>query len=111
LEDNRAAQRQRVQGTDTADEDVLDALLEKLRRGDAIGRRSRRTRGSGDLGGAPSVDEKDNPADIARDMLGQLQSAGFIAAGPSSPTGARGTSRRRRRRRTEEEAGSAGNSI
>jgi len=103
LEENRA-QRQRVQETDTTEkEDVLDALLEKLRRGDAIGRRSRRTRESGEQGAAEA---RDDPANIARDMLAQLQSEGFIASGPPSPTSTRGTSRRRRRRRRGEEEGS-----
>jgi cytokinesis protein len=85
------------------DSDVLDALLQKLRNGDTVNRRTRRTRPSADGRAVPlsvTLDGSsagDTTADIARDMLAQLQSQGFVT--PASQTVA--ASQRRRRRRTE----------
>jgi cytokinesis protein len=85
------------------DSDVLDALLQKLRNGDTVSRRTRRKRPVADsravrhsltLEGSSGGDAT---ASIARDMLAQLQSQGFVS--PASPTVA--ASQRRRRRRTE----------
>jgi cytokinesis protein len=98
--------RQKALDTEPTDEDsdVLDALLQKLRNGDTVSRRTRRrTRLNGDGHAVPlSVTLDKSPAggataDIARDMLAQLQSQGFVT--PASPTVA--ASQRRRRRRTE----------
>lgn len=85
------------------DSDVLDALLQKLRNGDTVSRRTRRTRPSTDNRGVPlslsieGTSGGDATADIARDMLAQLQSQGFVT--PASPAVA--ASQRRRRRRAE----------
>ena len=91
------------------DNDVLDTLLEKLRNGDTVGRRSRRTRPSASTRAAPplpldltDLDESSDAANIARDMLAQLASDGFKAAIPASPTVA--AVERRRRRRAERSA-------
>ncbi|KAF8061453.1 hypothetical protein FPV67DRAFT_279876 [Lyophyllum atratum] len=84
--------------------DVLDTLLEKLRNGDTVGRRARRTRPTADArppaplsltleNSLPSGDT----VDLARDMLARLQSDGFTA--PISPTAP--VTQRRRRRRTD----------
>lgn len=97
------------------DSDVLDTLLEKLRSGDTVGRRVRRTRPSAEPRSiaplALTLDESvglgNTTVDRARDMLARLQSNGDVLAGlqsdgfviPPSPTVA--ASQRRRRRRTE----------
>jgi len=90
--------------------DVLDSLLEKLRNGDTVGRKSRRRGGAGTAAesrpAVPTTLQLDSnasgdTADIARDMLAQLQSNGFVAAQPSSPSPVPSTSQRRRRRRLE----------
>lgn len=86
------------------DSDVLDTLLEKLRNGDAVGRRARRTRpGATTRPSAPlslTLDSSlptGDTVDLARDMLARLQSDGFqMPASPTVPV-----SQRRRRRRTE----------
>jgi len=87
------------------DTSVLDTLLEKLRNGDTVGRRAGRRRAaekfsavSSNLNadGTPAPDANDT-ADIARDMLARLQSDGFQAFTPTSPTtGPRRQTRRRR---------------
>jgi cytokinesis protein len=88
------------------DNAALDTLLEKLRNGDTIGRRAGRARRaaenrpvvppSSNIDGAPAPDVNDT-ADIARDMLARLQSDGFQAFTPASPTtGSRRQTRRRR---------------
>jgi cytokinesis protein len=97
--------RQKALNSEPANEDsdVLDALLQKLRNGDTVNRRTRRTRPSADSRAVPlsltleGTSGGDATADIARDMLAQLQSQGFVT--PASPTVA--ASQRRRRRRTE----------
>lgn len=88
--------------------DVLDSLLEKLRNGEGVGRKSRRTRGPTEIQPAvpltlqlDSSEVNDTAADIARDMLANLQSDGFVAPIPS-PTAATNTSTRRRTRRRKE---------
>jgi cytokinesis protein len=106
------ANRQKVldASTPSEDDDVLDTLLEKLRNGDTVGRRARRARPSADnrpagpltlnLNGSTPVGDT---ADIARDMLARLQSDGFEAFTPASPTVA--VAQRRRRRRAETASG------
>lgn len=89
-------------------EDVLDSLLEKLRRGDAIGRQTRRTRRrppvlpSFDVDGMTTEGVGEETAKLARGMLAQLQSDGFfVPTVPSSPTTSKAGSGRHRRRRGE----------
>jgi len=79
---------------------VLDTLLEKLRRGDAIGRQTRRVRRRPAIPPSLDVDGMkvgEETANIARDMLAQLQSDGFfVPTVPSSPTSSKVRHRRRR---------------
>ena len=92
-------------GPEDEDTSVLDNLLEKLRNGDTVGRRTRRARPSAENRPAmPTLLNTDgNPgsgvddtADIARDMLARLQSDGFQAFDANStPTPRRQTRRRR----------------
>jgi cytokinesis protein len=91
-------------GQDDEDTSVLDTLLEKLRNGDTVGRRAGRARRvaenrpsvplnlSTDGTSAPDVNDT---ADIARDMLARLQSDGFQAFTPTSPTAPKRQTRRR----------------
>jgi len=103
------ANRQKALDSEPANEDsdVLDALLQKLRNGDTVTRRTRRTRPSTDSHAVPLSSTLEGTsigsttADIARDMLAQLQSQGFVT--PALPTVA--VSQRRRRRRTETASG------
>ena len=92
-------------GQEEEDTSVLDTLLEKLRNGDTVGRRAGRARRAAEnrpaipsslnTDGTPAPDAND-AADIARDMLARLQSDGFQAFTPTSPTS--GPRRRTRRR-------------
>jgi len=99
------ANRQRALDSEPVNEDsdVLDALLQKLRNGDTVNRRTRRKRPAADSRAVPQSltpegsSAGDTTASIARDMLAQLQSQGFVS--PASSTVA--VSQRRRRRRTE----------
>lgn len=100
--DEIKASRQKAQdeAVPNEDDDVLDTLLEKLRNGDTVNRRTRRNRSGNDT--RPSVPQSlngdgDTPAaaDVARDMLARLQSDGFVT--PASPTVAVAERRRRRR--------------
>ncbi|THH07256.1 hypothetical protein EW146_g9373, partial [Bondarzewia mesenterica] len=92
---NRAKAREAASAQEVEDTSVLDNLLEKLRNGDSVGRRMRRTRNN--TGARPSeplsLDTDtiiggvgNNTADIARDMLAQLKSGGFEMFVPTSPT-------------------------
>lgn len=97
--------REKAAAATTETDDVLDSLLEKLRNGEGVGRKPRRTRGAAEL--QPVVPlalqldgTTDDTADIARDMLAQLQSNGFVA--PISPTAPTNPSTRRRTRRRME---------
>lgn len=101
----------------TGDTSVLDNLLEKLRNGDSVGRKSRRNRAQ--TGQKPptsltiDVDESnkvftgtadlaaagDNPGALARDMLAALKSDGFEAFTPTRPRAERTSGARRRSRR------------
>jgi cytokinesis protein len=94
-------------GQQEEDTAALDTLLEKLRNGDTVGRRAGRARRAGaenqpaislilSADGTPVPDANDT-ADIARDMLARLQSDGFQAFTPTSPT--TGPKRQTRRRR------------
>nr|GAT61284.1 predicted protein [Mycena chlorophos] len=100
--DEIKASRQKIldeAGTNEAD-DVLDTLLEKLRNGDAVSRRTRRARGNGPGVPASLSLDAETPAetaDVARDMLARLQSDGFVTPTPASPTIAVAQRRRRRR--------------
>lgn len=89
------------------DTSVLDNLLEKLRNGDAsVSRRARRPRPSAEnrpplpalnIDGPPAGG--DDTAEIARDMLARLQSDGFQAFVPGSPSVGAAARRQTRRRR------------
>ncbi len=89
---------------------ALDTLLEKLRNGDNIGRRARRARPSAISTREPTLppSDKETPlisalggtaADIARGMLEQLKTNGFVSESlvPVSPT-TKSAPRRRRPR-------------
>ena len=93
------------------DNAALDNLLEKLRNGDSVGRKARRSRKSTAprTPAAPltlntdvllSAKSGDDTVDIARDMLAKLKADGFDALTPSTPT-ASSMRRTRRRRDTE----------
>ena len=102
-EELRAArQKAQEEASENEDTSVLDNLLEKLRSGENVGRRARRTRPSAatstlTVDTVPSIDEE-GPAGLARDMLARLQSDGFVAPGPTSKSNPFSTSRRNRRR-------------
>lgn len=74
--------REKVAAANNESDDVLDSLLEKLRNGEGVGRKSRRTRGPIELQPAIPLtlqldsNEASDTADIARDMLANLQSDG-----------------------------------
>jgi len=89
---------------------ALDNLLEKLRNGDNVGRRARRTRPSAISTREPTLPlpDQDTPpasalggttADIARGMLEQLKTNGFVSEtfAPMSPTITSAPRRRRLR--------------
>ena len=93
------------------DNAALDNLLEKLRNGDTVGRKARRTRKSvaARQTTAPltlntdvllTAKSGDETVDIARDMLMRLKSDGFDALTPSTPTVS--SMRRTRRKRDSE---------
>lgn len=98
----------------TGDTSVLDNLLEKLRSGDTVGRKSRRNRqkhaqhaslqistGENVTEGPfdPSVTTGDDPGNVARDMLARLKSDGFEAFTPTRPERMSRHQRRRSRHR------------
>jgi len=99
-EEMRAArQKAQEEASENEDTSVLDNLLEKLRSGENVGRRARRTRPNAatstlTVDTAPSFDRED-PAGAVRDLLAQLQSEGFAAPRKENPFSA---SRRNRRR-------------
>lgn len=86
------------------DADVLDSLLEKLRNGDAIGTRKARRGKPAAISTEPPAPlnlnlDAEGTADIARDMLAQLQSNGFVMpASPTVPVPSVPSTRRRRPR-------------
>jgi cytokinesis protein len=87
------------------DNAVLDNLLERLRNGDTMGRKARRTRPTRPEG-RPVVpliatNGTDDTANVAQDMLAALKANGFGPglALPSSPTST--APRRKTRRRTQ----------
>lgn len=101
-EELRAArQKAQEEAPENEDTSVLDNLLEKLRSGENVGRRARRTRPGAasstlTVDTTPSLDKED-PAGVARDMLARLQSDGFVAPPPikSNPYSASRKNRRR----------------
>ncbi|KIJ69530.1 hypothetical protein HYDPIDRAFT_106175 [Hydnomerulius pinastri MD-312] len=106
---------QQEAGPPEEDNAVLDNLLEQLRNGDTVGRRTRRARPSRP-DGKPAVPLIDTSAitdtgNLAQNMLAALQAGGFGAgiALPSSPTTSIAP-RRRARRRTQGIASEAGDS-
>ena len=103
-EELRAARRKaQEEASESEDTSVLDNLLEKLRSGENVGRRARRTRPSASsstlsVDTTPSFDKED-PAGLAKDMLARLQSDGFTAPPPTSSKSNPYSSSRRNRRR------------
>ena len=98
-----ARQKAQEEASESEDTSVLDNLLEKLRSGQKVGRRARRTRPSATSSALtvetpPSVDTED-PAGLARDMLARLQSDGFATLTPTSPKSNPYSASRRNRRR------------
>ncbi len=99
----------------TGDTSVLDNLLEKLRSGDTVGRKSRRNRkhaqeaaslriSTGEIAATdgpfdPSMAAGDDPGNVARDMLARLKSDGFEAFTPTRPDRMSRHQRRRSRHR------------
>ncbi|KAH0830475.1 hypothetical protein J3R83DRAFT_1923 [Lanmaoa asiatica] len=105
---------QEQSGPREEDNAVLDNILEKLRNGDTIGRKARRTRPTKPEG-KPSVSLITNgtadTAHIAQNMLAALQADGFVNGPPSLPSSPTSTApRRRTRRRTQGLASGAGDS-
>lgn len=94
-------------GQEHEDTSILDDLLEKLRNGDSVGRKARRTRPStASRPGRPLNITTDalvgsgsgnDTADIARDMLARLKSDGFSTLAPVSPTTLSATRRKSRK--------------
>ncbi|EJD02078.1 uncharacterized protein FOMMEDRAFT_87486 [Fomitiporia mediterranea MF3/22] len=125
---NRSAKASTNGDSDAGDNSVLDNLLEKLRNGDSVGRKSRKNR---HVNGKPAMSRRTNssskddasdsafePAlpeagdktvDLARDMLAALKSDGFEAFTPttSTPKPDRAHRRSRPRRRIVTEFGAA----
>lgn len=103
-EELRAArQKAQEEASENEDTSVLDNLLEKLRSGENIGRRARRTRPSA-AASTPTADttpsfDTEDPAGLAKDMLARLQSDGFTTLPPSSAKPNPYSSSRRNRRR------------
>jgi len=103
-EELRAARKKaQEEASENEDTSVLDNLLEKLRSGENVGRRARRTRPSAasstlTVDTVPSLDTED-PAGVARDMLARLQSDGFVTLASASPKSNPYSSSRRNRRR------------
>ena len=104
-EELRAArQKAQEEASESEDTSVLDNLLEKLRSGENVGRRARRSRPSA-ASSALTLDtttpqsDKEDPADLARNMLARLQSDGFATLTPTSPKVNPYSASRRNRRR------------
>ena len=80
---------------------ALDNLLEKLRNGDNVGRRTRRARPSAVSTKDPAMPSSDKEppiiSDIAQGMLEQLKTNGFVSesCAPVSPTTVSAPRRRR----------------
>lgn len=102
---NRDKARAEAAVQESEDTSVLDNLLAKLRNGDSVGRK-RRARNSERRPAAPldlnadkllAAGAGNDTANIARDMLAQLQMDGFDSSTPTSPTSANPPRRSRRR--------------
>lgn len=104
---NREKAKANASGDDAENTSALDSLLEKLRNGDNVGRKARRTRASAanrpstplDLSAASllAASGGNDTVDLARDMLARLKSDGFEALAPTSPTTSTAPRRTRRR--------------
>ena len=110
---NRKKVSEEAQAQEAEETAALDNLLEKLRNGDNVGRRARRARPSAISTSTreptlPPPPDKDTPpalalggttADIARGMLEQLKTNGFVSESfaPLSPTTQSAPRRRRLR--------------
>jgi cytokinesis protein len=97
----KAVREKSAENTMTSeDADVLDSLLEQLRNGNPVPRKARRARASIDsrLDAQVPSDVVDDPANKAKGLLAQLQSSGFEAFLPPTPTVPNAPRRARRRR-------------
>jgi cytokinesis protein len=98
-----ARQKAQEEASENEDTSVLDNLLEKLRSGENVGRRTRRARPTAAaskliVDTTPSFGMED-PAGAARDLLARLQSDGLTAFPQTTPkSNPYSTSRRNRRR-------------
>lgn len=101
-------QRLKAQENSTADEEsnvVLDNLLQMLRNGESIRKGKKQNRQGKSRPSVPVIlyteggDQTGDTADVARDMLIQLQSHGSVI--PPSPLPPSTSSQRRERRRRE----------
>ncbi|THH08533.1 hypothetical protein EW145_g2635 [Phellinidium pouzarii] len=117
---NRSMKNTEGNSLETGDNAVLDTLLEKLRNGDSVGRKSRRSRRTNGKTAVPlriNVDANDTittgahadvPAaedktvDLARDMLAALKSDGFEAFNPTFSNRTERSVRRTKRHRVTE---------
>jgi len=109
---SRKKATEEAQAQEAEETAALDNLLEKLRNGDNVGRRTRRARPSAISTREPTLPpppDKETPpvstlggttADIARGMLEQLKTNGFLSGtfAPLSPTKSSAPSAPRRRR-------------
>ena len=105
---NREKAKEEAAAEDAENTAVLDTLLDKLRNGDNIGRKARRTRPSVTSRPAAPLDLSaasllvsgtgNETVDLARDMLARLKSDGFDALPATSPTAPTAPRRRSRRR-------------
>jgi cytokinesis protein len=96
-----ARQKAQEEASENEDTSVLDSLLEKLRSGENVGRRTRRPYPSAATStltvDTTSSFDKEDPAGLARDMLARLQSDGFTAAAQTSRSNPFSSRRNRRR--------------
>lgn len=93
---NREKAKEAAGQDDAENTAILDDLLEKLRNGDNVGKKARRTRPTPAARPAAPLDlsaagllaatRGNDTVDLAKDMLARLKSDGFNALGSTSPT-------------------------
>lgn len=103
MQANRVKAKENLSESQTQDVLVLDALLDKLINGDkAAGIRTRRKKNAAPTRVVVPIGGESDAADIAKDLLAQLNPEGFEMKLPLSPTYAK---RRLRQRRPSSSAG------